>query len=1512
MAVFAVVMAGSGFSYWQYQQQYELTPVARTLAGETAPALADKLGFDEEKALYRFNQPVDESEQPATESVKGQVGTAGDALYSLDIPADPSRGITYRDGNTDLKFDMVPKFDMLAGRLKDDRLIFPLEQGAQAIYTVKSNGLKEDIIFERAPKDGKAEFRYELKLPETLEARMMDDGAVGIYSADPLLFSKTMSFGGDEDKAKIESARASAPKDHLMFALPAPVITVTSGDKNAQVNQAETATATFQLDGNELILRAEKLDTIDTTFSIDPSVVITSSSDFINGNDEGGIDFTTDAIQRGGLSGGTVGSWTTDSDTVFPNDGLLQFASASYGGYAYAIGGLGDRGGTLTYEDAVYYAQMNSDGTAGTWQATTPLPVAKDFQTATAYNGYLYVAGGRTSDDVYYAKINTNGTVGAWQTGPLLPDVRDAASSLAYNGYLYVIGGRTDSVATYFNTVLYAKINGDGSIGAWQTTTPFPTARASLGAVAYNGQLYVIGGQRYDGTQFFYHQNVHKATFNDDGTIGAWQEDTDSMLGDFRTSFTSVVRDGYIYVVGGNNTTIGITPSVKYAPIHADGTLGRWQESAALSVGRSYAGIASYGDYIYTYGGNAVSSDFRNDMESAKIQPAGSTGGYGAITALPQVTQRASVATHGGYVYVTGGDDGATIHTDVEYAKINADGTLGAWQAGPDIPNSGRYWHGSEVYNGYLYIMGGALGSTPQNTVYYAKINADGSLDAWATTTAMPEALSRLGTAVFNGRLYVAGGDQGGTANIDVYYATLNADGSIASWLPTTDLPAAIDYMSMEQANGYLYVTGGFSGAYRSTVYYAEINDADGTVGTWQTAPNLPASPIGHSTIAHNGYLYVAGGTNGTNTLDSVYKAKMNEDGSLDAWTTTTPLSSARRYHAGVVAQGNLYIIGGNGTAVVADATYASINNGGSGQTGAWQSATDLPAALYDHATASDGTYAYTTGGNNGTTRQSTVYSTLLPKSGALGSWQTTTALPEGLEGHTTVTHNGFLYVLGGNNGSRVSTVRYAAINGDGTIGSWQTTTSLPAAVDQHSSVVHNGYVYVLGGFGSGGNERSTVYRAPLNADGSVGTWQASSSLARVIANHASVVSNGHIYVMGGSDNGTATNDVFSAEILSGGSLGAWQPATDLPRALSEHAASVRNGYVYVSGGETPDGATAKVNYAPLLSGGGIGNWQAATGLPSPRYGQTSFIANGNSYTLGGAVTSGGSTVTFSDGFEDTTIAPFTTTGGTPWTTVSDSSNSGTYSATKGGFTPADLMLTQTLSSSGTITFARRLNAPGFFGSFSSVSFYIDNNLQQQWNSTQPWESFTYNVPAGTHTFKWEYLGEGGDGKAWVDDVEIAEGSGASTATAVDDVLRAPLEVIPRVGHYSKLLDLGGSALLTNIGYQGDLPGGLADISYRAAGSDGIFGSTQPASSITGGGAASNCVAGTGDGIQYIMLSTRFDDSGDAVFPDSLATPSSIQELTVDYGFGIAPSELRLRGGKYFSNGELQPLDTCS
>ena len=127
--------------------------------------------------------------------------------------------------------------------------------------------------------------------------------------------------------------------------------------------------------------------------------------------------------------------------------------------------------------------------------------------------------------------------------------------------------------------------------------------------------------------------------------------------------------------------------------------------------------------------------------------------------------------------------------------------------------------------NGYLYVMAGENSAVTQSINYYAKLNTDGSTGAWNTTSSLPAARRNFTSVVSNGYIYAIGGDNSGSQST-VYYAKLNTNGTIGSWsTAVSSLPAVRSSHVSVIVNGYVYVIGGNDGAaVQATVYYGQTS----------------------------------------------------------------------------------------------------------------------------------------------------------------------------------------------------------------------------------------------------------------------------------------------------------------------------------------------------------------------------------------------------------------------------------------------------------------------------------------------------------------------------------------------------------------------------------------------------------------------------------------------------------------------------------------------------------------
>ncbi len=314
------------------------------------------------------------------------------------------------------------------------------------------------------------------------------------------------------------------------------------------------------------------------------------------------------------------------------------------------------------------------------------------------------------------------------------------------------------------------------------------------------------------------------------------------------------------------------------------GALHTWTtNSNSLTASTSNAGTAYANGYVYVVGGD--SAGITTKVEYAKVNANGSLGSFATSTVLPAAREDIMVVASNGYLYAIGGNLSATAQTTSYVAKLNKDGTISDWVATTALP-AGRYASGVVAYNGYIYIVGGSSTASAVGDTYYAKQNADGTLGAWTlSANVFPAAAVRRGVnvTVANGYLYAVGGQSGTTSQDDLYYSKISTtNGSIGTWTAEADLlPGNRAWGALQVANGYLYYYGGWDGAAATnSVYYTQLN-SDGTTTAWTTnTNNLPATRSDMMSFAYNGYLYSLGGS--TSAVYYVSTPRITLGGGLD------------------------------------------------------------------------------------------------------------------------------------------------------------------------------------------------------------------------------------------------------------------------------------------------------------------------------------------------------------------------------------------------------------------------------------------------------------------------------------------------------------------------------------------------------------------------------------------------------------------------------------------------------
>lgn len=298
-----------------------------------------------------------------------------------------------------------------------------------------------------------------------------------------------------------------------------------------------------------------------------------------------------------------------------------------------------------------------------------------------------------------------------------------------------------------------------------------------------------------------------------------------------------------------------------------------------------------------------------------------------------------------GVIHLIGGVDGREFRASSEYARIQPDGSLSAWQAGPPL-NVERGFFTATVSGKYVYVAGGGRGpngSIQLTSVERAEIQPDGTLGPWQLEKHAFNTKRRCSRLLVLGNHIYAFGGFGGILLDTVESAEILADGSLDEWLVLGERMTVQRYISGSlQAEGRAYLIGGHDKSrgvgIRNVEWSEEIADEPGFLKPWQATSPLLTGRYGLEVARHGDTVYALGGLDGARYLDSIEKARLQPEGGLEAWAETTPMASPREGMNVIVKGDYIYVIGGGNLQGYPGSTeYASFD--ANGDIGFWTTA---------------------------------------------------------------------------------------------------------------------------------------------------------------------------------------------------------------------------------------------------------------------------------------------------------------------------------------------------------------------------------------------------------------------------------------------------------------------------------------------------------------------------------------------------------------------------------------------
>jgi len=241
------------------------------------------------------------------------------------------------------------------------------------------------------------------------------------------------------------------------------------------------------------------------------------------------------------------------------------------------------------------------------FKVTTPLNTGRQMYGSVVVGDYLYMISGNMDPDIFTtsvekAKINPDGTIGAWQQTTPLPSPRSYINNttLYLNGVIYIVQGLNGNSNSKHRTILWSRPGQDGHLATWRESEPCPGDGVSCSvAVATPGFIHLIGGS-IGGSKPI--DTVWSAQIGQDDSIVKWEQGP--LLPAPLWFHCGGLAEGKVWIWGGlfGSTSSSLNKNIFASRVLPDGRLTPWQDTGfQLDTGFYSASCTVSGDYLLSF-----------------------------------------------------------------------------------------------------------------------------------------------------------------------------------------------------------------------------------------------------------------------------------------------------------------------------------------------------------------------------------------------------------------------------------------------------------------------------------------------------------------------------------------------------------------------------------------------------------------------------------------------------------------------------------------------------------------------------------------------------------------------------------------------------------------------------------------------------------------------------------------------------------------------------------------------
>jgi N-acetylneuraminic acid mutarotase len=253
-------------------------------------------------------------------------------------------------------------------------------------------------------------------------------------------------------------------------------------------------------------------------------------------------------------------SWTDKKSMQIP---AHHAAAVALNGKIYVFGGFVGRPGTKVWQPIP--SAMMYDPDNDSWKELAPMPTPRGSAQAVAVGGKIYVIGGAHANIPGKAMTEplwvgvpqiVVGTVeeydpaaNTWRARAPMPTGRNHFLAAEVDGKIYAVNGRLGTSFVTMSDVTDLVEAYDPAADSWSWKGRSPTRRGDVAGDAYNGKIYVTGGE--------YEEPRGKVTFESyDPKTNSWQSLPHMQIA--RHGFVANFIDNDFHVAGGSFQSDGM------------------------------------------------------------------------------------------------------------------------------------------------------------------------------------------------------------------------------------------------------------------------------------------------------------------------------------------------------------------------------------------------------------------------------------------------------------------------------------------------------------------------------------------------------------------------------------------------------------------------------------------------------------------------------------------------------------------------------------------------------------------------------------------------------------------------------------------------------------------------------------------------------------------------------------------------------------------------------------------